>query len=171
MATWLQYRTIGLSVEQQLGEQRTTHAIYPLHSEEKIHRGRSLLVVGWNGQEDPMNPRNWSISKKWTATFMVSMSALLVGVCASIESPVRTLAAEDLRVSEIVESLSVALFLVGFGFGAMVSGPASEVLGRSGTYSVSNNQVSYLVDTRAPRKCGPSGPAGSTGCFNVSRSS
>jgi hypothetical protein len=37
--------------------------------------------------------------------------------------------------------------------------------------SVSINQVSYLVDTRAPSNCGPSGPTGSAGCFNVIRSS
>jgi hypothetical protein len=31
-------------------------------------KGEQLIYVGWNGKEDPANPRNWSIKKKWIIT-------------------------------------------------------------------------------------------------------
>lgn len=31
-------------------------------------KGEQLIYVGWNGPEDPANPRNWSLKKKWIIT-------------------------------------------------------------------------------------------------------
>ncbi|EXA31198.1 hypothetical protein FOVG_17516 [Fusarium oxysporum f. sp. pisi HDV247] len=97
---------------------------------------QDVFIVDWNDPDDIPNHQNWPDSRKWTATVLVLLLALLVGVCAPIEAPIAELAARDFGVSEIVESLSVALFLAGMGFGALVAGPFSEVLGRSGTYTV-----------------------------------
>lgn len=31
-------------------------------------KGEQLIYVGWNGAEDPANPRNWSLKRKWIIT-------------------------------------------------------------------------------------------------------
>lgn len=142
MATFLQYRAIGERVKRQL-DHTLQDGSCPLPLEENRQQteidtpnGHRVLIIGWDGPDDDVNPRNWATGQKWLATVLVSLLALLVGVCAPIEAPIRQLAMNEYSISEMVESLSVALFLAGMGRGTLVSGPFSEVLGRSGTYTV-----------------------------------
>ncbi|RMZ79511.1 hypothetical protein DV737_g3384, partial [Chaetothyriales sp. CBS 132003] len=58
----------------------------------------------------------------------------MVGAAAPIDAAVLPQASKDLGVSEVTETLAVGIFLIGFGAGALICGPFSEVLGRSGTY-------------------------------------
>lgn len=142
MATFLQYRAIGQRVKRQLDHTLQDGSCpFPLEDMEQqteidTPNSRRVLIVGWDGPDDDANPRNWATGQKWLATVLVSLLALLVGVCAPIEAPIRRFAMSEFSISEMVESLSVALFLAGMGVGALVSGPFSEVLGRSGTYTV-----------------------------------
>lgn len=128
MATLLQYRALRTKA-QNLADEPS-----PLGYTEKSVQGKRIFIVGWDGPDDPENPKNWSKSRKWLATVFVSLLALLVGVCGPIETPVMKIAANEMGVSEVIESLSVALFLVGLGCGSLISGPVSEVFGRSRTY-------------------------------------
>ncbi|KAL5598271.1 hypothetical protein FOBRF1_012064 [Fusarium oxysporum] len=147
MATFLQYRAIGLKLKLRsnslTGNTRDNAPLEqsqqaPFEKREPATAGRQeAFIVDWDGPDDIQDPRNWPKARKWRATVLVSLLALLVGVCAPIEAPVRELAAHEFGISEVIESLSVALFLAGIGVGSLVSGPFSEVLGRSGTYTVS----------------------------------
>lgn len=132
MATYMQYRHIGLELEKRF------HQDPPSLTKQKtqVIAGRSVLVVEWDGDgtEDVQNPKNWTFRKKLGPLLMVSLLALLVGACAPIDSPILPQAAAEFHVSTLVESLSVGNFLTGFGVGALVAGPVSEVLGRSRTY-------------------------------------
>ena len=59
----------------------------------------------------------------------------LVAVTSSLDSVIIPQAAHDLGVSEVSESFgAIGSFLLGFGPGALVSGPFSEVLGRNQIY-------------------------------------
>jgi MFS family permease len=68
---------------------------------------------------------------------LITLLGVVVGINGPIDSPIVASAARDFKVSVVVESLVVGNFLIGFGFGALVAGPVSEVLGRSLTYAVS----------------------------------
>lgn len=82
-----------------------------------------------------MNPRNWTFSKRLRATLVVSLIGCLVAVASSIDSTVVPQAARNLGVSEVTESFgSIGSFLLGFGPGAIIAGPVSEVLGRNQIY-------------------------------------
>ncbi|BGP12789.1 hypothetical protein JCM10213_007303 [Rhodosporidiobolus nylandii] len=86
--------------------------------------------------DDPLDPKNWSYTRRWIYTLMVAHIALLVGQAGSINSAAAPYAAADLGVSEEVVLLDTALFLVGFGVAAPIVGPLSEIGGRNPVYIV-----------------------------------
>lgn len=131
MATYMQYRSIGKELEKRF-EQENPSALKK--EKTQVIAGRPVLVVDWDGIDDAQNPKNWTFRRKLGPLAMVSLLALLVGACAPIDSPIIPEAAAEFHVSTVVESLSVGNFLIGFGVGALVAGPVSEVLGRSRTY-------------------------------------
>ncbi len=140
METYLQYRRIGQTLKKQLESDDVEDArALPCLSRQKtrVVGGRPVIIVEFDGPDDPMNPRNWSFFRRFYTTLIISSIAFMVGAAAPIDAAVLPQAAEDLGVSEVTETLAVAVFLSGFGFGALICGPFSEVLGRNGTYIVS----------------------------------
>lgn len=138
METYLQYRRIGHALQKQL-ERSDVEAARRLpclsRQNTRIVEGRPVLIVEWDGPDDPLNPRNWPFARRFTATLVITSIAFMVGAAASIDTAVLPQAADSLGVSHVVEILgSVGIFLVGFGFGALICGPFSEVLGRNLTY-------------------------------------
>ncbi|KAE8162994.1 MFS general substrate transporter [Aspergillus tamarii] len=81
-----------------------------------------------------MNPRNYSMTTRITATLIVSALAFAVGAASSIESAVIPQNAAAFNVSEVVASLATGVYLLGFAAGSLVSGPLSEILGRNAVY-------------------------------------
>ncbi|KAE8389429.1 major facilitator superfamily domain-containing protein [Aspergillus alliaceus] len=86
--------------------------------------------------KDPIHPRDWGFAKRLMVTIVVSFMGVIVGWSSSIDSGVIPQYAEELGVSEVVASLSTGLFLVGFGTGAVISGPFSETVGRNPVYII-----------------------------------
>ncbi|TVY41829.1 putative efflux pump, partial [Lachnellula subtilissima] len=96
----------------------------------------TVFVVGYESEKDDMNPHNWGYGKRSLATFLIACIAFTVGFASSIDSAALPQAAEDFGVSQVVEVLATAIFLVGFGFGALFAGPISETVGRNPVYIV-----------------------------------
>jgi len=82
--------------------------------------------VTWDGDDDPENPRNWPLSKKWYhrysshahprhATLSVSLAILCANFGTSIVTPGVVIIAEDFGVSFEVGILGISLYLIGFG--------------------------------------------------------
>lgn len=44
-------------------------------------------LVGWEGQDDPGNPKNWPSRKKWAATLVMSSFTFITPVASSIVAP------------------------------------------------------------------------------------
>ncbi|EXJ88590.1 hypothetical protein A1O1_05520 [Capronia coronata CBS 617.96] len=139
METYLQYRRIGQTVRKQLESDAADVRQLPCLSrqETRVVGGRQVLVVDWDGPDDPHNPRNWPFMRRFNTTIIITGISFMVGLAAPIDSAVLPQAAADFGVSEVVETMAVGLFLIGFGVGALICGPFSEVLGRSMTYLVS----------------------------------
>lgn len=76
-------------------------------------------------------------------TFTIAGIALVVGFASSIDSAALVPAAEEFGVSQVVESMATGLFLIGFGFGALFSGPFSETVGRNPVYIVT--MILYMI--------------------------
>ncbi|KAB8213824.1 major facilitator superfamily domain-containing protein [Aspergillus novoparasiticus] len=94
------------------------------------------IIVGFQPENDPMNPREWSFGKRLMVTIVVSFMGVIVGWSSSIDSGIIPQYAEEFGVSEVVASLPTGLFLVGFGTGAVMSGPFSETVGRNPIYII-----------------------------------
>lgn len=95
----------------------------------------SILLVEWEHDHDPINPRNYSLAARISATLLVTALAFAVGCASSIESGVMPQNAAAFHVSDVVASLATGMYLLGFAAGSMVSGPLSEVVGRNAVYT------------------------------------
>lgn len=74
------------------------------------------------------------------------MLALLVSVvtfASSVLSPASGVLSEDFHASKEVTTLTTSLFVLGFAFGPMLFGPASEVVGRK--YPLSGGMFVFAV--------------------------
>ncbi|KAI2479912.1 MFS 1 domain containing protein [Pyrenophora tritici-repentis] len=94
----------------------------------------SCYQVDWVGPDDPHNPKQWSTLHRVGATLLVCTVAFVATVASAIDSAVITRASADFGVSEVAELLATALFLVGFGLGALLPSPLSELVGRYPVY-------------------------------------
>lgn len=103
---------------------------------EKQPEREIVFVVGYESEKDDMNPHNWSYWRRIRATMLIAAIAFIVGFASLVDSAALTQAVEDLGVSEVTESLTTGLFLVGFGFGALFAGPILETIGRNPVYIV-----------------------------------
>jgi hypothetical protein len=72
-------------------------------------RGNQVFIVGWEGPDDPENPRNWTTSRRVIVMLQISLIGLGVGATSGIDSAVLPQAAEEFGVSRVVESVSVGM--------------------------------------------------------------
>lgn len=96
--------------------------------------GEQYYRVGWAGPDDPFNPQRWSKTRRLFATFSVCFIALVTTMASAIDSAVITEASRAFGVSDVAESLATGIYLIGFGVGALVASPLSEMVGRYPVY-------------------------------------
>lgn len=97
--------------------------------------GESFYQVDWESTSDSSNPRNWPISKRIRTVLLLDVIAAVVTAASAIESPVAPQAMQFFHASETLQAFSgTGTYLIGFGLGALLAAPASEVLGRYSVY-------------------------------------
>ncbi|KAK6075572.1 MFS multidrug transporter [Seiridium cupressi] len=78
----------------------------------------------WESPSDPGNPKNWSRSRKWTCTMIVSFYCLIAPTAASMVIPAMPSLARDLNItSEAFLQLTMSLFVFGWTGGPLILGP------------------------------------------------
>ncbi|WFD45017.1 hypothetical protein MPSI1_003693 [Malassezia psittaci] len=94
------------------------------------------IIVGWDGEDDPANPYNWSFAYKIYVTCLMFFMTMTVYMGSSIVSPGQQDLAEYFGVSETVAALSLTLFILGYGTGPLLLSPITEIswVGRNGPY-------------------------------------
>jgi hypothetical protein len=99
--------------------QRTiTTKLFPVTD---LNRG----IVGWDSQDDPENPQNFAMGRKWGLLALMSVITFVSPLASSMFSPAVSYVAADLHVyNETILSLSVSIFLLGFA----VSSPGQSLL-------------------------------------------
>ncbi|KAM3068583.1 hypothetical protein ACMFMG_011112 [Clarireedia jacksonii] len=91
----------------------------------------SKNLVGWEGQDDPLHPRNFPNKKKWLMLACVSLITFLSPLSSSIVAPGITLMNADFEnTSSILSTFVVSIFILGFAVGPLVLSPLSEIYGR-----------------------------------------
>ncbi|KAI0116095.1 MFS general substrate transporter [Hypoxylon sp. NC0597] len=97
------------------------------------HDGNVTYIVGWK-DDDPLEPHNWSLAKKWWCTVAVCLIGMAVSIPSSIDAPVSDQFNEFYGVGPIAGSMTTGMYLLGLGTGSLFAGPFSETLGRNAIY-------------------------------------
>lgn len=84
---------------------------------------------------DPRNPVNFSVLKKWTITVIVAIATLAVAFCSSAYTGGIREILIQFRCSQEVATLGVSLFVLGFAIGPLLWAPLSEMYGRQVLYT------------------------------------
>lgn len=96
------------------------------------------------GPKDPLNPKNWTLKKKWVTTIVVSSYAFISPVSSAIIAPALGQVAEDLHITSDLElKMTLSIFILAYAVGPLLLGPLSEVFGRVRILQIS--ALFYLV--------------------------
>ncbi|KAF8524918.1 MFS polyamine transporter [Hysterangium stoloniferum] len=91
-----------------------------------------IIIVNWDGENDPTNPRNWTKKKKWAATAVVLFYIFLHPIASSMMAPATNAIAHDLKITNsVVLAMTVSIYLFAYAFGPLLFGPLSELFGRA----------------------------------------
>ncbi|WVQ82942.1 hypothetical protein IAT38_005078 [Cryptococcus sp. DSM 104549] len=101
---------------------------FVLHDKEKGDMGNKKLVTFL--ENDPENPRNWSVFRRWVITGIVSSAVIQVALSSAIPTGDFGDMEREFGVSAEVVALTVSLTVCGFGTGPLLWSPLSELLGR-----------------------------------------
>ncbi|RYP11236.1 hypothetical protein DL764_000192 [Monosporascus ibericus] len=101
-----------------------------------VEDGKDVYLVDWYGADDPENPQNWPELWKFLVASQVCILNFVVYIASSLYVPGETGVMEEFGVGEVVATLGLSLFSVGYGFGPMLWSPMSEMpqLGRTPIY-------------------------------------
>lgn len=98
----------------------------------------SPYIVTWlDGQLDAENPLNYPARDKWFLTAFVSISTLCVSLASSAYSGASASIHEHLGGSQILITLGISLYVLGFALGPLLWAPLSETLGRRNSFLIS----------------------------------
>ncbi|KAF8524920.1 MFS polyamine transporter [Hysterangium stoloniferum] len=105
----------------------------------KSSENSEIIIVKWDGEDDPMNPRNWSILKKWAAIGVVSSYTFMSPIASSMMAPAARAIAHDFNITNsAVLSMTVSIFVLAYAFGPLLFAPLSELFGRARVIQLAN---------------------------------
>lgn len=92
-------------------EKAPTIARRPTNKSARSQKPRDPNMVSWEGPDDPENPKNWALKRKWIATLVVSCFTFISPVASSMVAPALPQMAKDLGINNTVESqMTLSIF-------------------------------------------------------------
>lgn len=106
--------------------------IYPTRSD------NGTTMVTWYSTSDPENPQNWSAGKKCWTGFVILFYTFAIYIGSSLYTVGEADITRIFHVSDIVASLGLSVFVLGYAIGPLVFSPLSEipVVGRNAPYVI-----------------------------------
>jgi len=105
--------------------------------EDKEEEALENIEEDW--ENDPINPRNWSPGKKWTAVGIVSAYTFVAPLASSMMAPGIPEIAEKYGITNpAIIAMTLTIFLLSFALGPLFLAPLSEMYGRTWVLHVSN---------------------------------
>ncbi|AEO68651.1 uncharacterized protein THITE_121452 [Thermothielavioides terrestris NRRL 8126] len=96
-------------------------------------------IVGWESQDDPAMPLNFPTAKKWLIVGLLSVITLLTPFASSILAPgIERLDREFGNTNDIVGTMTVSIYLLGYVIGPLFLAPLSELYGRRTVLTAAN---------------------------------
>ncbi|GAB1212152.1 hypothetical protein ATERTT37_001282 [Aspergillus terreus] len=93
------------------------------------------FIVEWM-PTDPRNPMQFSNTRKWVITVVVSLAALAIAFASTAYSGAIPQVMKDFDCSSEVAELGLSLFVLGFAIGPLLWAPLSEIYGRQTLFFV-----------------------------------
>ncbi|KAH8587667.1 major facilitator superfamily domain-containing protein [Bisporella sp. PMI_857] len=94
-------------------------------------------VVTFEGDHDPMCPRNMAITEKWAIVIIVCTGTLCVTCASSIYTTTYTQMVAEFGISSLTVTIGLSIFVLGIALGPLLTSPLSEWYGRRPVYLVS----------------------------------
>ncbi|KAM3085974.1 hypothetical protein ACMFMG_003024 [Clarireedia jacksonii] len=89
-----------------------------------------VFLVTFKNPTDPSNPKDWSLSKKWVMTTILSSTGFNRIMVSTIIAPALPTIRQELHMSNIESVMAMSVYLLATAFGPMIIGPLSELYGR-----------------------------------------
>lgn len=98
----------------------------------------NLIIVGWDGENDPENPLNWPLPYKILFIFEIGILTAFVYMASAIYTPGVDEIMRKFNINQTLAVLPLTLFVFGYGIGPMVFSPMSENarIGRTSIYII-----------------------------------
>ncbi|CAE7027749.1 hypothetical protein P3342_006039 [Pyrenophora teres f. teres] len=101
--------------------------------------------LDWDGPDDPLNPHNWSLARKWYQTCTISGIALVGTFASSVFTPAIEQAAAELNSTRLIATLAYSIYVLGLAFGCPFAAPLSETFGRRPVIFISLPIFSFFI--------------------------
>ncbi|EXJ87921.1 hypothetical protein A1O1_04848 [Capronia coronata CBS 617.96] len=102
----------------------------------KEREEQQTVLVSWYSDDDPDDPHNWSTLKKSWLSFVIMLYTFSVYVGSSLYVASVPDIIHIYHVPQVVASLGLSLYVLGYGLGPMLLSPLSEIpaIGRNPPY-------------------------------------
>ncbi|KAK6455935.1 multidrug resistance protein 6 benomyl/methotrexate resistance protein [Scheffersomyces xylosifermentans] len=109
-----------------------------ISSKTRIEIVSPQIIVDWEDDKDPENPKNWPLYQKAFFVFQIAFLTVSVYMGAAIYTPGIDKIMEEFEVTQVVATLPLTFFVIGYGLGPMVLSPMSEnaAIGRTSIYII-----------------------------------
>ncbi|KAE8324583.1 major facilitator superfamily domain-containing protein [Aspergillus sergii] len=95
--------------------------------------------VGWDSDDDPQNPMNWSNAWKRTIIILVAFATFNDAAASSIFTPGVPLVLEEFHeTNPTISPFLISVHIIGFATGPLLFSPLSEIYGRYPIMQISN---------------------------------
>ncbi|KAF7332555.1 SAP domain-containing protein [Mycena kentingensis (nom. inval.)] len=92
-----------------------------------------------NWEDDPLNPRNWPVSKKWASAAVASFYTFVSPLSSSIMAPgIPELAIKYHITNDTIVAMTLSIFLISFAIAPLFLAPLSEMYGRRWVLNICN---------------------------------
>lgn len=99
-----------------------------------------IVLIDWYTDDDSANPQNWTSRKKLLTTILISLYTFGVYSSSAIITPAHQEIQTRFNVSYAEASLTLAMYVIGYGIGPLVSEP--------NTLHTQTHTTAHLANTR-----------------------
>ncbi|KAI0427175.1 MFS multidrug transporter-like protein [Xylaria sp. FL1042] len=103
------------------------------NKKEPMSSSEASDIVGFDGEADPLNPKNWPTSKKVYTTALWALTTCWITFASAIYSAGTLEISEEFNVSPTTATAGTSLLVFGFALGPLLWAPLCEVYGRKWT--------------------------------------
>ena len=91
----------------------------------------TIIKITFSGPDDPLNPLNWTLGRKWTTTLIVSGFTFTSSLASTMVAPALHAISDDLSIISFVQQMLIlSIFMIAYAIGPLFLGPLSEIYGR-----------------------------------------